>query len=190
MTPAEASIHLALSNAGDIHDAIENNLFQAKQELIQKADHILLFASKEKKWKTLQEAGETLGYTFPEDNNIPVLEWKTDTMEDNFHSFHQQRSQCLQKLNAVSSFNGIIEVQKALLSNYMKWLDYWQKTPLIFEMEDVKLSSSLDPMLLLQWILSLKTQAIQHATEIQLTLVPKDIMHELTRLKLLYERMK
>jgi hypothetical protein len=36
----------------------------------------------------------------------------------------------------------------------------------------------------------LKTQAIQHATEIQLTLVPKDIMHELTRLKLLYERMK
>jgi hypothetical protein len=57
-------------------------------------------------------------------------------------------------------------------------------------MEDVKLSSSLDHMVLLQWILSLKTQAIQHAAEIQLTLVPKDIMHELARLKLLYERMK
>jgi dTDP-4-dehydrorhamnose reductase len=66
MTPAEASIHLALSNADDIHDAIENNLFQAKQELIQKADSSTFSQPAKRPARTgfiLDKAKSVLGYS-------------------------------------------------------------------------------------------------------------------------------
>ena len=54
MTTAEAANHLGLSNYEDLDEAVEMNLFQCRQELIQKADQVLLFPSKEKRLKLLQ----------------------------------------------------------------------------------------------------------------------------------------
>ena len=189
MTVEEASIHLALSNTEDLHDAIESNLFLAKQELIQKADQVLLFVAKEKKWKLLQEAGRTLGFTFPSDSPIEVSELSTHSLEDAFQSFHQQRASILSKLNQVNSFHGIIAVQQALFVNYLHWLGFWKDANTTMEKGAIKLSSVIDSMRFLQWLLSLKEQGVIHLPQLKEALIPKDIQHELSRLKILHERL-
>lgn len=189
MTVEEASIHLALSNTEDIHDAIESSLFQAKQELIQKADQVLLFVAKEKKWKLLQEAGRTLGFTFPSDSPIEVSAISTETLEDAFQSFHHQRAFILSKLNQVNSFNGIIAVQQALLVNYLHWLGFWKDANTTIDLGAVKLSSVIDSMRFLQWLLTLKEKGTTHLPQLKVELIPKDIQHELCRLKILHERL-
>ena len=189
MTNEEASIHLTLSDYEDLKEAIEFSLFAAKQELIQKADHVLLFSSKEKKWKILQEAAVKLGYEFPDERGIQVNELEKDTMEMVFHSFHQQRSQILNQLNQLTSFHGVIQIQYALLENYRKWIDYWMNANVHLNLEDIKLSSVLDAMRLLQWILSMKEKGICQVNHLNEISIPDDILHEIIRLKKLYSRL-
>ena len=189
MTVEEASIHLALSNTEDLHDAIESSLFQAKQELIQKADQVLLFVAKEKKWQLFQEAGRTLGFTFPSDSPIEVSELSTHSLEDAFQSFHQQRAYILSKLNQVNSFHGIIAVQQALFVNYLHWLGFWKDANTTMEKGAIKLSSVIDSMRFLQWLISLKEQGKTNLSQLKEELIPKDIQHELCRLKILYNRL-
>ena len=166
MTVEEASIHLALSNTEDLHDAIESSLFQAKQELIQKADQVLLFVAKEKKWQLFQEAGRTLGFTFPSDSPFEVSTVSTHSLEDAFQSFHQ-----------------------ALFVNYLHWLGFWKDANTTMEKGAIKLSSVIDSMRFLQWLLSLKEQGVIHLPQLKEALIPKDIQHELSRLKILHERL-
>lgn len=189
MTREEASIHLVLSNFEDLDDAIESSLFATKQELIQKADNILLFSAKEKKCKTLQEASEKLGFIFPSEEQIQVHELPKDGMEAVFHSFHQQRAHILRQLNQVKSFDGIIRVQHALLDNYRNWLNYWMASPLDLALEDIKLSSVIDSMRFLQWILRIKEQGIYQVHQLNETTIPNDIQHEICRLRKLHERL-
>ena len=189
MTVEEASIHLALSDVEDLHDVIESSIFKAKQELIQKADQVLLFAAKEKKWKLLQEAGRTLGFTFPTDSPVEVSNLRTDSMEAAFQSFHQQRASILSKLNQVNSFHGIIVVQQALLVNYLHWLGFWKDANTTMELGAIKLSSVIDSMRFLQWLISLKEQGKTNLSQLKEELIPKDIQHELCRLKILYKRL-
>lgn len=189
MTNEEASIYLGLTNFEDLDDAIESGLFTAKQELIQKADHILLFAAKEKKWKVLQEASEKLGYVFSNEVQIHVHELPKDTMEMVFHSFHQQRANILSQLNQIHSFHGIIHVQNALFDNYRNWLNFWMAFPLDSNLEEIKLSSVIDAMRFLQWILSLKDQGISQFSQVKESIIPDDIQHEIYRLRNLQERL-
>jgi len=189
VTTAEAANHLGLSNYEDLDEAVELNLFQCRQELIQKADQVLLFVAKEKKWKLLQEAGRTLGFTFPSDSLIEVSGLSTHSLEDAFQSFHQQRASILSRLNQVNSFHGIIAVQKALLVNYLHWLGFWKHAKTTIDLVDVKLSSVIDSMYFLQWLLSLKEQGVIHLHQLKEELIPKEIQHELCRLKILNERL-
>jgi hypothetical protein len=89
----------------------------------------------------------------------------------------------------VNSFHGIIAVQQALLVNYLHWLGFWKEANTTMEQGAVKLSSVIDSMRFLQWLLSLKEQEIIHLHQLKEGLIPKDIQHELCRLKILHERL-
>ncbi|MFM6934774.1 MAG: hypothetical protein ACKOXP_04975 [Flavobacteriales bacterium] len=188
MTKEEASIYLALPDAEDVADAIEACLFQSKQELIQKADQVLLFAAKEKKFHLLQEAGLTLGFVFPTNLSIDIAALDFDSMESAFQSFHQVRSNILRQLNQTASFHGLIAIQQALFRNHQEWTKYWRQVRLPLIETEVKISSVIDPMRFLQWILHLKEQGITRLSELQESQIPSDIQHEICRLQKLHER--
>jgi hypothetical protein len=188
MTTAEAHIRLGNLASEDLHECVENALFQAKQELIQKADQILLFPAKEKKWRALQLAAETLGYTFRPESNITISELDHSTLENAFQSFHHQRSRLLKSLNNVHSFEGLCSIQHALFSNFQSWLLFWENMKLEQDISTVKLSAQIDSMVFLQWILSLKESGIMHKEQIDDSSIPVEITQELLRFKALLQK--
>ncbi len=188
MTTAEAHIHLGILASEDLHECVENALFQAKQELIQKADQILLFPAKERKWRTLQLAAETLGYTFTKESSITTSQLDHSTLEKAFQSFHHQRSNLLKRLNNIQSFEGLILIQHALLTNFQEWMMCWNNIEFEHVNSDVKLSTQIDAMSFLQWILSLKEKGVVHLEQLMGVDIPQDIKEEFLRFKVILNK--
>lgn len=183
MTTAEAANHLGLTHYEDLFDAVEMNVFQCKQELIQKADQILLFPSKEKRLQLLQTAAETLGFTF-ENEAIPTLPLalSSNNIEAHFHQFQANRSLLLSAVGNVESFRGLIDIQGQLMVNYQHWTGFWKNVD-IKEQGELKLSNILDSMRFLQVIQTWKKQGVLEREHVQIDLIPEDVQHEIQRLK-------
>lgn len=183
MTPAEAANHLGLSNYEDLDDAVEMNLFQCKQELIQKADHVLLFPAKEKRLKLLQAASETLGFTFePIVHNEEIAENKSNRIEEHFHCFQFNRSRLLKEAGQVKSFLELVHVQEQLKRNYRFWCEIWNDIKSI-DLQEVKLSELIDSMRFLQVIHQWKEQGLEELNQLDSTKIPMDIQVEILRLQ-------
>ncbi len=183
MTPAEASNHLGLSNYEDLDEAVEMNLFQCRQELIQKADHVLLFPSKEKRLKLLQLASETLGYTFDEVLHCQELtQSQSKRIEDQFHCFQANRSRLLKEVGEVTSFLRLVHVQEQLKRNYQFWSMFWNDMKSL-SLQEVKLSELVDSMRFLQVIHQWKEQGMEELHQLDSTKIPMDIQVEILRLQ-------
>lgn len=183
MTTTEAANHLGLSQYEDLFDAVEMNVFQCKQELIQKADQILLFSSKEKRLRLLQTAAETLGFSFHEEF-FPSLKLSaiSSSIEVHFQQFQANRAQLLGMISKVESFGALIEIQNQLMKNQLHWALFW-KNVVVTESEELKLSKILDSMRFLQVIQAWKRQGIMEREQLEIELIPEDIQHEIHRLK-------
>lgn len=188
MTKSEAVIHLSLTTDDDLDDCIEMALFKAKQDLIQKADHVFLFPTKEKRLALLQEASITLGYSFSEENEIDISPIATETIETAFHSFQRNRALLLGQLNHVKSFSGLIKIQQSIASNYRNWALFWDMQFLADAKEEVKRTSIIDSMRFLQWILELKTKGIEQTHLLKDLTIPDDVKHEIYRLNILLKK--
>ncbi len=183
MTPAEASNHLGLSHYEDLDEAVEMNLFQCRQELIQKADHVLLFQAKEKRLNYLHIASETLGFTFGQEfYSFQISERQSNRIEEHFHCFQANRSRLLKDASHVKSFLGLVHIQEQLRRNYQLWASFWNYMNSI-TMQEVKLSNTLDSMRFLQVIYEWKEQGIEELKELDSTKIPLDIQVEILRLK-------
>lgn len=183
MTPAEAANHLGLSNYEDLDEAIEMNLFQCRQELIQKADHVLLFPSKEKRLKLLQIAAETLGFTFGQTLGRPeFLENQSTLIEERFQHFQANRSLLLKEAGQVSSFLGLVHIQQQLSRNYQRWAGFWNDLTTLNSPE-IKLSLVLDSMRFLQVIKTWNKQGLHEIQQLDSTNIPVDIQVEILRLQ-------
>jgi hypothetical protein len=183
VTPAEAANHLGLSNYEDLEEAVEMNLFQCQQELIQKADQVLLFPAKEKRLQLFQRASETLGYTFNSDIlSIGISESQTNLIEEHFHCFQANRSRLLKELTQAQSFHGLIHVQEQLKRNYHLWALYWRNIQSI-NLQEVKLSEIVDSMRFLQVINRWKEQGLVEIQQLDFREIPLDIQVEISRLQ-------
>lgn len=183
MTPAEAANHLGLSNYEDLDEAVEMNLFQCRQELIQKADHVLLFPAKEKRFKLLQLAAETLGYTFEQAvNKDELVEGKSSLIEECFQHFQANRSRLLKEVGKAKSFIGLAHIQEQLRSNYQLWASFWKDLSTL-PSQELKLSTLLDSMRFLQVIHEWKKQGLTETSELNETNIPIDIQLEILRLQ-------
>ena len=183
MTTAEAANHLGLSNYEDLDEAVEMNLFQSRQELIQKADQVLLFPSKEKRLKLLQLAAETLGYTFEQAlNTDEIVEGQSMLIEERFQHFQSNRSRLLKVAGNVHSFLGLVDIQQQLGRNYQLWASFWNDLNTLHPQE-LKLSSVLDSMRFLQVIHEWNKQGIEEIRQLDSTNIPIDIQVEILRLQ-------
>lgn len=185
MTHAEAVALFGFSSIEDVADSIEMALFKAKQELILKADQILLFPAKEKKWKLLQEAALFLGHASGDEVHLQVAVLDTETIENAFNSFQYNRSFLLKQLSHIHSFEGLNTIQQALHENYLQWAKFWTIELTVSENEDVKKSNILDSMRFLQWIIEIKNKGIEQLDLLDKGTIPADVLHEIRRLSLI-----
>jgi len=183
VTPAEAANHLGLSNYEDLDEAVEMNLFQCRQELIQKADQVLLFPAKEKRLKLLQTASETFGYIFGQEfYDLKIEECQSSRIEEYFHHFQANRSRLLKQAGQVNSFLGLVQIQEQLKRNYQFWSTFWNDmNPL--NHQDVKLSELVDSMRFLQAINQWKEQGFEELHQLESAKIPTDIQVEIVRLQ-------
>jgi hypothetical protein len=189
VTSAEAANHLGLSNYEDLDEAVEMNLFQCRQDLIQKADHVLLFPAKEKRLKLLQQASETLGYTFElEMSGYDMIECQSERMEEHFHCFQANRSRLLKEAAQVCSFLGLVHVQEQLKRNYQLWAMFWGNMKSI-DLQEVKLSEIVDSMRFLQVINQWKEQGIEELQQLESSVIPMEIQLEILRLQQVYTKL-
>ena len=183
MTTAEAANHLGLSNYEDLDEAVEMNLFQCRQELIQKADQVLLFPAKEKRLKLLQLAAETLGYTFNQAlDSQEILETQSSFIEERFQQFQSNRSRLLKEAGQVHSFLDLVLIQQQLKRNYQIWASFWNDLRTL-NSQEVKLSTILDSMRFLQVIQDWKEKGIEEIQQLDSTNIPSDIQVEILRLQ-------
>ena len=183
MTTAEAANHLGLSNYEDLDEAVEMNLFQCRQELIQKADQVLLFPSKEKRLKLLQLAAETLGYMFNQSlDSQEIIETQSSLLVERFQQFQSNRSRLLKEAGNVHSFLGLVDIQQQLSRNYQHWASFWNDLNTLHPQE-LKLSSVLDSMRFLQVIHEWKKQGLTETSDLNPTNIPIDIQVEILRLQ-------
>ena len=183
MTPAEAANHLGLSNYEDLDEAVEMNLFQCRQELIQKADHVFLFPAKEKRLKLLQLASETVGFTFDQElYSQEIAESQSKRIEEQFHCFQANRSRLLKEAGQVKSFLGLVHIQEQLKRNYQFWTTFWNEMKSI-NLQEVKLSELVDSMRFLQVIHQWKEQGLEELHQLDSAKIPMDIQVEILRLQ-------
>jgi hypothetical protein len=183
VTLAEAANHLGLSHYEDLDEAVEMNLFQCRQELIQKADQVLLFPAKEKRLKLLQLAAETLGFTFDQAlESQGILEIPSTLIEERFQYFQANRSRLLKEVGQIASFLGLVLIQQQLNRNYLIWASFWNDLRTL-NSQEVKLSTILDSMRFLQVIQDWKEKRIEEIQQLDSTNIPSDIQVEILRLQ-------
>ena len=183
MTTAEAANHLGLSNYEDLDEAVEMNLFQCRQELIQKADQVLLFPAKGKRLKLLQIAAETLGYTFNQAlDSQDIIETQSSLLAERFQHFQSNRSRLLKEAGNVQSFLGLVGIQQQLSRNFQHWASFWNDLNTLHPQE-LKLSSVLDSMRFLQVIHEWNKKGIEGIQQLDSTNIPIDIQVEILRLQ-------
>ncbi len=183
MTLAEAANHLGLSSYENLDEAVEMNLFQCKQELIQKADQVLLFPAKEKRLKLLQTAAETSGFTFDQALECQESqESKSTLIEERFQHFQANRSHLLKEVGQVESFLGLVLIQQKLKGNYQIWASFWNDLRIV-NSQEVKLSTILDSMRFLQVIQDWKEKEMEEIQQLDSTNIPLDIQVEILRLQ-------
>jgi hypothetical protein len=183
VTTAEAANHLGLSNYEDLDEAVEMNLFQCRQELIQKSDQVLLFPAKEKRLKLLQLAAETLGYTFEQAlNTDEIVEGQSMLIEERFQHFQAYRSRLLKEVGNVTSFLGLVNIQQQLSRNYQHWASFWSGLRTL-NSQEVKLSTILDSMRFIQVIQDWKEKGMEEIQQLDSTNIPVDIQVEILRLQ-------
>ena len=183
MTSTEAANYLGLSNYEDLDEAIEEQLFQCRQEIIQKADQVLLFPAKEKRFLLLQNAAESLGYSFPSImENMDLMECQSVVIEERFQHFQANRSRLLKQAIQVGSFVGLVHIQQQLSLNYRMWSGFWTDLKTI-PPQEIKLSSVLDSMRFLQVIHDWKKQGFIELQGLNEENIPLDIQVEILRLQ-------
>jgi len=183
VTPVEAANHLGLSNYEDLDEAVEMNLFQCRQELIQKADQVLLFPAKGKRLKLLQIAAETLGYTFNQAlDSQDIIETQSSLLAERFQHFQSNRSRLLKEVGNVQSFLELVNIQKQLSRNFQHWASFWNDLNTLHPQE-LKLSSVIDSMRFLQVIHEWNKKEIEGIQQLDSTNIPIDIQVEILRLQ-------
>lgn len=185
MTPSEASNYLGISIRDDLDEAIELRLFESKQELIQKVDQVLLFSSREKKWKLLSEACIILGHrqnSMAQIEEISVI--AAENIKERFHQFLTNRSKLLNQLNRISSFHELVSLQKQFEKNYIQWAEFWKDFYVEYE-QDIAFSKLIDPMYFIQVIQLWENQGVSELHQLNEIEIPDEIKHEIRRLQAL-----
>ena len=189
MTPTEAEIILQLNSFDNLEDAVENQLFEIRQQLITKVVLPQLLNARKSKLLQLKTAAEVSGFEFIKSSNSIVLKpLKELTLIDTFNIFQENKTKILQQLSSELSFENIENCIDLLTENLRNWCQLWPE----IELEngnEILLSKELESMRFLGIIKELQLIDIQNFESLTSTLLPQDLKIEIARLntiKLLY----
>ena len=182
MTPSEAEIILQLNSFDNLEDAVENQLFEIRQQLINKVVLPQLLKARKQKLIQLKTAAEVVGFEFLTHSNSLVLKsLKELTLIDTFNTFQENKTKILQQLSGELSFENIENCIDLLSDNLKNWCELWS----VIEVEnttEVLLSKELESMRFYEILKELQKLGVQNFESLTPTLLPQDFIVEITRL--------
>ncbi len=144
MNQLEALKFLGVNSISESEEAIENKLFEIKQELIANCHVPQLIVARQKKLKQLISISEILNFRIPnQESNFQLEKLNTDNILDVFNLYHKNRSQILQKIFSGNDLHSIFLCSDLLLENLRIWAEKWPKLD-THSNEEVKLSKELE----------------------------------------------
>jgi hypothetical protein len=182
MNQIEALKFLGIDSILECEEAIENKIFEIKQEIISNCHVPQLILAKQKKLKHLVSICETLIINFKKENEKFEIEpLNSESMLDSFNLYHKNRALILQKIASNSELHVLIFCSDLLLQNLRTWAQKWPK--LEIEMKDyVKLSKELESVEMLRLIKNLNEHNVFNFNDLNSENTQKDLMIEIQRL--------
>lgn len=182
MTQNEAEIILQLNSFDNLEDAVENQLFEIRQQLITKVVLPQLLNARKSKLLQLKTAAEVLEFELIGSINSLVLKsLDGNNLIDTFNNFQENKTKILQQLSSELSFENIENCIDLLAENLRNWCQLWPE----IELEngnEILLSKELESMRFLGILKELQLLGIQNFETLTPTLLPQDLKIEIARL--------
>lgn len=182
MTPTEAEIILQLNSFDNLEDAVENQLFEIRQQLINKVVLPQLLKARKQKLIQLKTAAEVSGFEFKNSSNSLVLKpLKELTLIDTFNTFQENKTKISQQLSTELSFENIENCIDLLSENLRNWCELWSEIEPIKDSE-ILLSKELDSMRFYEILKSLQLKNIVNFDALVGEEIPFELQLEIARL--------
>lgn len=182
MTPSEAEIILQLNSFDNLEDAVENQLFEIRQQLINKVVIPQLLKARKQKLIQLKTASEVSGFEFKKSSNSLVLKpLKELTLIDTFNTFQENKTKILQQLSGELSFENIENCIDLLSDNLRNWCELWSVIE-VKNATEVLLSKELESMRFYEILKSLQLKNINNFDALVGEEIPLELQIEIVRL--------
>ncbi len=148
----EALKILGVDSISESEEALENKIFEIKQEIIANCHVPQLILAKQKKLKHLVKICETLNFKLEtEIDKFEIDLFNSESMLDTFNLYHKNRALVLQKMASNSELNFLISCCDLLVQNLKNWAKKWPKLD-TNPNEEIKLSKELESVEMLRLI--------------------------------------
>jgi hypothetical protein len=190
MNENEALKFLGVHSISESEEAIENKLFEIKQEITANCHVPQLIVAKQKKLKQLSSISEILNFQIPRyERNFQLEKLETNSILDAFNLYHKNRSQILQKIFSSNDIHFIIYCSDLLLLNLKIWAEKWPKL-YTKSNEKVKLSKELESIEMYRFIKELNEKGIVNFEQLTGVVIQNYLKVEVIRLRLISEYFK
>ena len=182
MNTNEALKIIGVDSISESEEALENKIFEIKQEIFANSHVPQLILAKQKKLKQLVTICETLNFKLEtEIDKFEIELLNSESMIDTFNLYHKNRAQILQKMASNSELNFLISCCDLLVQNLKNWAKKWPKLETDAKNE-VKLSKELESVEMLRLIKEVSSYNILNFNDLNSGNTPKDLMIEIQRL--------
>ncbi len=182
MNTNEALKIIGVDSISESEEALENKIFEIKQEIFANSHVPQLILAKQKKLKQLVTICETLNFKLEtEIDKFEIELLNSESMIDTFNLYHKNRAQILQKMASNSELNFLISCCDLLVQNLKNWAEKWPKLE-TDEKNEVKLSKELESVEMLRMIKEVSSYNIINFNDLNSGNTPKDLMIEIQRL--------
>jgi hypothetical protein len=182
MNTNEALKIIGVDSISESEEALENKIFEIKQEIFANSHVPQLILAKQKKLKQLVAICETLNFKLvTEIDKFEIELLNSESMLDTFNLYHKNRAQILQKMASNSELNFLISCCDLLVQNLKNWAEKWPKLE-TDEKNEVKLSKELESVEMLRLIKEVSSYNILNFNDLNSGNTPKDLMIEIQRL--------
>ena len=182
MKQHEALKFLGVDSISECQDAIENRIFEIKQDIIANCHVPQLILAKKKKLKQILLISESLNYEMDEFwDNFEIENCETDSILDSFNDYHKNRALILQKIVSSNNLNFLFYCSDLLQINLKNWCEKWPKLE-TDQSEEVKLSRELDSVEMYRFINELNQNNVFIFNDLTSTNLHKYLLVEILRM--------
>lgn len=182
MTQNDALSLLGIIDISNAVNAIEEDIFDLKQEILRFSHVPQLIVSRQKKMNQISSICKTLNVHFDQ----KFLEFEIDTIDselilDSFNLYHKNRAQISREILSSNNLDFIIYCSELMLRNLKTWAKKWPKLEST-SIEEMKLSKELESVEMYRFIKNLNENNLFNFNELNSVNTPKELIIEIQRL--------